>query len=268
MSRFSARPLQALWASFVLLFLVFPNVFGDCTGKQSYVVTLSMSFTQNKDPSIPPPEDASVPILVGVSHTSDYFLFRNTRVVDDAAAEVARTRRSDKIAEKLDDLKKEGSVRSYFILEDVPIDDISQLEVTVEGEATRVSIMAPLTPSPAWFVGVDSYNVCKDNALVLEDRQIVVKTYKSGLETGESWTGKGVPVELKNALPVEELEDTERIAQLSVEQGTLGVNWWKILLGVLAGVAVLIILVIFIYPRCRRKQHADIPLTTQEEIDW
>lgn len=43
---------------------------------------------------------------------------------------------------------------------------ISQASVFLDGNHTRVSVMSKLVPSPDWFVGLDSLNLCENGHFV------------------------------------------------------------------------------------------------------
>lgn len=239
-----------------------------CRGRQSYVLSVQMSFTRQNLATVS--EKARIPLIVAVTHSASFTLFRKGDYLTDEVAEIAGQNRRDRLVARLDSLKDSGSVSSYSVSEDIPIDDVTQLEVTAEDDASLVSIMAPLSPSPAWFVGLASHPLCVKDEFIPEEGGIVFKNYDSGLQQGESLAAdvEPFPEGETNAVAQAGTLDDTIFARLSLEQGTLGVDWWKIFLGVLVAVAVAIVLIVFVLPRCRRRKPADIPLTAPDGVQW
>lgn len=239
-----------------------------CRGRQSYVLSVQMNYTRNIDPTLP--EKARIPLLVAVVHKPSFVLFKIGDELTDEVAEVAKQFRFDQLVTRLQRLRDSGSVSSFSFVEGIPIDDVTRMEVTAEDDASLVSIMAPLVPSPAWFIGIQSQNLCDGEVFVPEADGLELVNFNSGLLKGttleadieEYPEGEAAPVGIAGAL------GDKTFAQLSLEQGTLGVDWWKIFLGVLVAVAVIFVLIIFVYPRCRKRRPADIPLTAPDGVQW
>lgn len=251
-----------------LLISLLPLTQAECTGRQPYVLSLSLDFTRSKDPTLP--DKRSIPLLVAVVHRSNYVLFRPTDKVDDEVAEVALHWSAHQLKEQLDRLQDSGIVSSYTIEEDLDIDGTTRFELSADDGATKLSFIAPLVPSPAWFVGVSSFDLCPNGVFVPKNDSIEVESYDSGLTNGRSWTADYESFEEGKRLPVGGLANLDdiRFARLDLEQGTLGVDWWKIFLGVVVGVAVLVILAMFVLPRLRRRKQAEIPLTAPDGVQW
>lgn len=104
---------------------------------------------------------------------------------------------------------------------------------------------------------------------MLSEEDISLKTYSSGLDRGTSFTSDMQRYEQESEQqPVSNVPEYVDLATLSLEQGVLGVNWWKILLGVLIGVAVIIVLIIFLYPRLRRRTAKEMPMASKDGVDF
>ncbi|CAN8077274.1 unnamed protein product [Agarophyton chilense] len=255
-----------------LLLVLLPAVArAACSGEQSYVLSLKMSFTQNINPLIPPRGKARIPVVVAVAHKPNYRLFEGAKKLSDAAAEVASAGKADEIKHQFDLLRDTGDVYSFSILHDVPIDDVSQLQLKVKDSASKISLMAQLSPSPSWFVGIDSLELCEKSTFIVERQNIAVKNYNSGLDGSREFDLSN-PYDEGETLPVEPLTAVEtdaKLASLSIEQGTLGVSFWKIILGALAAAAIVAAIVCIVIPLWRRRRKATpLPLTTQEGTEW
>lgn len=254
--------------SFFLFLCLLPSIRADCPGRQPYILSLSLNFTRSTDPTLP--AKRSIPILVAVVHRPNFVLFRRTEKVDDEVAEVALRGSAHQLQDRLDRLKDSDDVSSYVIEENLDVDGTTRFELTADNNATKVSFMAPLVPSPAWFIGIDSYDLCSGDLFVTSKSAIGIENYDSGLTDGRSWNAEFKPYERGERLPVGGLANLDdiRFAKLDLEQGTLGVDWWKIFLGVVAGLAVIIVVALFVLPRLRSRKSSDIPLTSPDGVQW
>lgn len=256
-----------------LLIVVVPmwlldSVHGACKGRQSYVLSIQMSFTPNILATVP--EKARVPIVVAVAHSPSFNLFKVGDALSDEVAQVVETGRAELLISRLERLKDANLVSSFSVEEGVPVDEVTKMEVTAEDDSSLVSVIAPLSPSPSWFAGISSHDLCNSNEFVPERSGLELVNYNGGLEDGSAFGANLNPYPEGESRPVgpEGSLSGTIFAKLSLEEGTLGVDWWKIFLGVLVAVAVGVFIVICIVPRCRRKRTADIPLTAPDGVQW
>lgn len=248
-----------------------------CKGKQSYIFSVTTSFTPNVDPQIPQ-EKARIPVMVAVAHTKSFTLFSPGLSLTDAVAEIATTGTTSKIIPILDELRKNKTISSYEIIAEaredtIPIADTTRFDLEVRDESTLISIIAPLSPSPSWFVGIRDINLCtgntKESGFVAVRNNIIFQNFNAGLQRGSTFESNEDPIEIK--APVSKLTDNLNemtLAVVSLEQGSLNTNWWQILLGVLVGVTVISFAAFCIYPRLRKKKPDALPLTTNEGVEW
>ncbi|CDF34530.1 unnamed protein product [Chondrus crispus] len=251
----------------VVLFCISFRADGACQGRQSYVLSIQTSFTRSTLPTVP--DKARIPLVIAVAHSSSFNLFLKGDKLTDEVAEVAEKGRAELLATRLNALKESGVVSSFSVEEGVPIDEVTKLELTVEDEASLVSIIAPLSPSPAWFAGLSGHDLCNEGEFIPADSLELVN-YNAGLQRGTAFGANVDPYPEGKTIavgPEESLSDSV-FARLSLEEGSLGVDWWKIFLGVLVAVAVAIVVTVFILPRCRRKKTTDIPLTAPDGVQW
>jgi len=134
--------------------------------------------------------------------------------------------------------------------------------------------MAQLSPSPGWFVGVESVDMCNqsEGRFILDRNDVELENLNSGVDSGTSFEAESNPFPQGQTLPVDIVDDIEadvEFADLAIVQGKLGgFDWWKILLIVLVIVAVLFIVAFFLYPRFRKRRSSEIPLTAQDGVEW
>lgn len=205
-----------------------------------------------------------------MAHRPSFILFRKAERVDDNVAEVALHRTADTLVAHLNREKEAGKVSDYAIERELDVEGVTRFDILVNDNATRISFIAPLVPSPGWFVGLDSFDLCRGDALIPEQFNVEVPNFNSGLTDGRSWTAEFQPFEKGARRPVWDLVNVDdvQLATLGLEQGSLGTDWWKILLGVLVGVAVIVVFAVFVLPRLRRRKRRDIPLTAPDGVQW
>lgn len=252
----------------VVLFCISFRADGACQGRQSYVLSIQTSFTPSTLPTVP--EKARIPLVIAVAHSSSFNLFIKGDKLTDEVAEVAEKGRAELLITRLNALKETGAVSSFSIEEGVPIDEVTKLELTVEDEASLVSIIAPLSPSPAWFAGLAGLDLCNEGKFIPARGDQELVNYNAGLQRGVAFGANVDPFPEGETIAVgpEETLSDYVFARLSLEEGSLGVDWWKIFLGVLVAVAVAIVVTVFIFPRCRRRKTSDIPLTAPDGVQW
>jgi len=114
--------------------------------------------------------------LVGRSHDKSYVLFRLGQMASEGLKVFAESGRSDTL-----DAQSQGEGRS-------------EAEFFVDGNHSRVSLISKMVPSPDWFIGVDSFNLCV-NGKWLDAITIEVDTVDAGTDNGFTFTSPNWPTE-------------------------------------------------------------------------
>ncbi|XP_045523128.1 spondin-2 [Pieris brassicae] len=124
--------------------------------------------------------------VYGVSHSRSYVLFHLGRRVSPAIKQFAETGRLDSLGSSPGTLDVfgapaigQGSGRS-------------ESEFFVDGNHSRVSVMARMIPSPDWFIGVDSFDLCVDGNW-LDSITIEVDPLDAGTDNGFTFTAPNWP---------------------------------------------------------------------------
>lgn len=271
---FIARVL--ILVNFTLLFATLAS--GACTGTQYYVLAVRISFTPNALGTVP--RKGNIPVIVVVAHNSSFKLFKSGERMGDIVAGIARTGVTDALGRELDRLVGEDLVSSYTFFPDPGVNSTTLLQVFVRDNVSYVSLLVPLSPSPAWFSGIDSYNLCNsEGKFVTEKADIPANNFDSGLDRGNSFNADPDPYGKDENVPVGpegSIGDGIHFVRLSVKQGKLPevissnepslstpVRWWMILIGALAGTAIVFLLVL-IPIRFRRRGFDNISLEAQD----
>lgn len=265
MGQFTHNLLLTLFA---LTLIAFVNA--ACKGSQSYVLSVRTSFTPATTAIVP--QKASIPVLIAVAHKKGYSLYEEGSHLRDSVAEVVRTAGTNVLEIELRKHIANNSVSSFSIISFPNPNAISKMEVRVREDASYISLIAPLSPSPDWFIGPgEPVNLCSNGEFIEKRDAVLFKNWDSGLDKGNSFNADPDPYDDDETNPVgleSSIGEDVSFAQLSLEKGTLGVDWWKIFLGVLVGVAVLVVLIIFVLPRFKKKKPTELPLTAQDGVEW
>ena len=113
-------------------------------------------------------------LISGFSHRPEYHLFRLGESASLAVKEFAEKGATD-ILDKQKTQHADGTITKdgdFVVLDGfhaAPIEagvGQSHTSVFVDGNHTRVSVMSKLVPSPDWFVGLDSLNLCENGNFV------------------------------------------------------------------------------------------------------
>ena len=109
----------------------------------------------------------------GFSHRPEYHLFRLGESASLAVKEFAEKGATD-ILDKQKTQHTDGTLENgdFVVLDGFSAPPIqtgagtTQASIFVDGNHTRVSVMSKLVPSPDWFVGLDSLNLCENGHFV------------------------------------------------------------------------------------------------------
>jgi len=154
--------------------------------------------------------------LIGFSHRPEYHLFRLGESASLAVKQFAEKGATD-ILDKQKVQHVNGNIGEnggdFVVLDGFnapPIESgagTTQASIFLDGNHTRVSVMAKLVPSPDWFVGLDSLNLC-ENGHFVETIKIEAGPIDAGTDNGFTFTSPNWPTspqasmfEITNEIP-------------------------------------------------------------------
>lgn len=282
------RPFLTLCLVVLMLSSFLSPVSGDdndkaCELDASFDLKLQISFTPSIDPSVDD-EASQIPIILAVVHTPDTVLFRVSQRMNDSVAEVASRATALDIEKWFKSDDGAARVSDYKIMEtrgatSIPVEGSVDMTLRAKGMATRLTIMVHLSPSPAWFAGLDAYDLCAINVNETP-RFVVLKNLDAGLDKGRSFQadpdpyaqGETVPVSVIDVL---ENEDTVILSVTRLPPSGGGVAWW---IPTVASMAVLAVIgvVVFLLMRYRivikgvndTGSHMSKPLFGSDRVEW
>nr|CAH0098285.1 unnamed protein product [Daphnia galeata] len=130
--------------------------------------------------------------LVGRSHNKSYTLYRLNQKATEGLKLFAENGRSDYL-----DTQSQGEGGIYDEFNAPPItsgEGKTEAEFFVDGNHSRVSLISKLVPSPDWFIGIDSLDLCV-NSKWLDSISIEVGVVDAGTDNGFSFTSPNWPTE-------------------------------------------------------------------------
>ncbi|XP_069172551.1 spondin-1 isoform X1 [Procambarus clarkii] len=128
--------------------------------------------------------------LIGLSHDRGFVLFRAGEIADEGIKSFAETGRSDLI-----DQRAQGENGVLDAFNTPPITEgvgMAESHFFVDGNHSRVSLISKIVPSPDWFVGVDSFELCEDGNWV-DNVKIQVDPLDAGTDNGLTFTSPNWP---------------------------------------------------------------------------
>ena len=66
------------------------------------------------------------------------------------------------------------------------------MEITVKDQYTLVSLISMIAPSPDWFVGVDSYDLCGSYGKWKDITRMDLRPWDAGTESGQQFTSANI----------------------------------------------------------------------------
>ncbi|XP_046643296.1 uncharacterized protein LOC124328524 isoform X3 [Daphnia pulicaria] len=126
----------------------------------------------------------------GRSHDSSYTLFRISQASTEGFKEFTETGRSDTLDAQS---QGEGGIFDEFNAPPVTAGEgKTEAEFFVDSNHSRVSLASRIVPSPDWFVGLDSFNLCIDGQWV-DSVAIKVGPMDGGTDNGFTFTSPNWP---------------------------------------------------------------------------
>ncbi|KAF7278441.1 hypothetical protein GWI33_008403 [Rhynchophorus ferrugineus] len=130
--------------------------------------------------------------VVGRSHDKSYVLFRLGKKSSAGVKAFAETGRSDLLEQH-----GQGDGGVYDEFNAPPITSgvgRTEAEFFVDGNHSKVSLMSRIVPSPDWFIGIDSFDLCV-NGNWLDSITIEVDPVDAGTDNGFTFTAPNWPTD-------------------------------------------------------------------------
>lgn len=130
--------------------------------------------------------------VFGRSHDKSFTLFRLGQRSSPGVKAFAETGRTDLLEEQS---QGEGGIYDEFNAPPISTGSgRTEAEFFVDGNHSRVSLMSRIVPSPDWFIGIDSFDLCVDGNWI-DSITIEVDPIDAGTDNGFTFTAPNWPTE-------------------------------------------------------------------------
>lgn len=130
--------------------------------------------------------------VFGRSHDKSFILFRLGKKSSAGVKAFAETGRSDLLEQQS---QGEGGIYDEFNAPPIGTGvGRTEAEFFVDGNHSRVSLMSRIIPSPDWFIGIDSFDLCV-NGNWLDSITIEVDPIDAGTDNGFTFTAPNWPTD-------------------------------------------------------------------------
>lgn len=184
-----------LCGSMLSLALLSSPVTSDCSSELLAVYKLSIRTFWDEEqfpkqyPEWRPPAQWSK--TIGFSHSKEFQMFSIGSVAGDGVKQFVETGDSDT-------LDREAATNKFFDAFIAPPITSgagnTSTTIFVDGNNTKISLMAKLVPSPDWFIGLDSLNLCQDNNFI-DSITIEAFPLDAGTDNGFTFTSPNWPTD-------------------------------------------------------------------------
>ncbi|KAL9952187.1 hypothetical protein ACROYT_G039402 [Oculina patagonica] len=181
-----------------------PTVYS-CSGEQKYTLEFQGMWSKERQPS-GFPDGANFSPLIGCTHKYNYKFWSPLTKASPGVEDVAEngtlktsflfyflTGNPDELETEL----KAVLIKGDYVYQVYTADDITEstasrkMEIMVKGMYSKVSFISKLEPSPDWFAGVDSVDLCGSDGWK-EMAEILSPAYDAGTEDGDDFESTDV----------------------------------------------------------------------------
>lgn len=151
----------------------------------TYRITFTPNFTDQTHPTDYPANAMFGPMVL-VAHPSAVKVFREGQAATDGLELYAEEGNTSELEVELSSVE-DNNLPTVQIGNQIAANGSGFIDIIVTPNTTRLSFIAKLSPSPDWFVGVDSFNLVNpDNSLVSEF-ELTLLAYDAGTDAGTTY---------------------------------------------------------------------------------
>ena len=176
-----------------------------CTPNESsarYRLTFNATWSATTHPT-DFPSNPHFSGLIGTTHNSNMRLWAAGGFAGAGIENMAETGSKEPLATEIKALQASGADETISGSGISVSPGSVSVDFTINDSATLVSVVSMLAPSPDWFVGVDSTDLCESDAWVNE-KSATLYAYDAGTDSGNTFTAADDDTD-----PQEEIERLE-----------------------------------------------------------
>lgn len=177
---------------------------GQLNSTAQYRATFVPNFTEDDYPT-DYPSNIMFSRMVVITHSATDKLFReNTNATSGFEVYVETGETSNLVSEYQNVDEGEVAV-GIAIGQDIVPGNTSVVEFTVSADNPLMSFVSRLSPSPDWFVGLDSFSLLNSDNTLVEERTFTLSFYDGGTDSGSTYTSADSdsfePITIINGVP-------------------------------------------------------------------
>lgn len=160
-----------------------------CPGMATYTLSWKADWTLANHPNTALPSDAHFSALIGCSHSADYIMWRRGQKASPGVKLVAERGQTGTLRSEIESQISDGKAWQLILPGSGlgAVGELPNIQVQVTSNFSRVSLISMLAPSPDWFVGIDSHDLC-DNGQWRETWNVtMLPPYDSGTDSGQQF---------------------------------------------------------------------------------
>jgi len=177
--------------SLVSLVAVVSSAGEKCPGTANYTLSFYGLWKQDRHPNTALPSSAHFSPLVGCSHGSDYVMWRAGAKASSGVEIVAETGGTSTLVSEIN--TQIAAKKAWkLILPGGPQLGAEAMKTGIDVEVTanfsKVSIITMLAPSPDWFIGIDSLDLCDSGKWRESMNVTMLPPWDAGTEDGTAFS--------------------------------------------------------------------------------
>jgi len=161
-----------------------------CSGEQKYKLTFKGTWSETRQPVTTFPENAHFSPLIGCTHKYNYKFWSPMTMASQGVKEVAETGKETTLYNELKTVMGKNKYVFDVFKADAKTEPTatSTIIVTAKDMYSKVSFIAMIAPSPDWFVGVDSVELCGSDGNWKEiETAIALPAWDAGTDSGTTF---------------------------------------------------------------------------------
>ncbi|GMH40158.1 hypothetical protein BSKO_08062 [Bryopsis sp. KO-2023] len=178
-----------------------------CSGEVVFFIDAKFNWTADRHP-VDYPKNAHWSPMYGAVHNDLYEMYSFGKNASKAVEEVAEKGTARLLKREVEDCIDEGNCREFleFGCDEKSGDCRMEGNFTVNSTFSYVSFISMAVPSPDWFTGIASLNLCNDGAW-LPGVDIPLNASDAGTDSGSTFTAKDMNIKVKDRLNITELDE-------------------------------------------------------------
>lgn len=152
-----------------------------------YRATFTPDFTEEDYPT-DYPQNIMFSKMVIITHGSTKKLFRENTNATSGFEVYVETGETDNLVSEYQNVDEGEVAVGISIGQDITPGNISTVEFTVSADNPMMSFASRLSPSPDWFVGLDSFSLVNPDNTLVEERTFTLSFYDGGTDSGATYT--------------------------------------------------------------------------------